>query len=76
MNTCRSCNQPIMWAMTEKGNKMPLDAEPVRWGGNIRVHDDGTCSVLHKDEPRMPGEMLYRSHFATCPKAVQNRKKK
>lgn len=76
MEKCRSCNAEVLWITTSNGKKMPLDAEPVRFGGNIRLHDDGTITVLTKDDPRNSLEKLYRSHFATCPERKKWRKKK
>ena len=29
MSLCRSCKQPLLWARTERGNPIPLDARPV-----------------------------------------------
>ena len=26
---CGSCHAPVVWAITEKGKRMPVDAEPV-----------------------------------------------
>jgi len=35
---CRSCNAELIWATTEKGKPIPLDAEPVA-DGNIRLEE-------------------------------------
>jgi len=67
---CRTCNAPILWAVTEKGKRMPLDAEPTP-GGNLIVVD-GIARV-----PRIDDEvpfLQYLSHFTTCPQASQHRK--
>ena len=76
MSQCRSCGAPLIWARTEAGKAMPLDAEPSLYGGNIRLHDDGTITVLAKDDPRNSLEKLYKSHFATCKHAKTHRKAK
>jgi hypothetical protein len=71
---CRSCGAAVIWTETERGKRMPVDAEP--------VHDDGiagTTFVLRAEhEPPLavaawpaafPDEPHYVSHFATCPDA-------
>lgn len=47
---CRGCGAEMLWAITEKGNRMPLDPAP---------DADG----------------VFTSHWATCQKAGQFRKK-
>lgn len=69
---CRSCNAPIVWAKTEKGKPMPVDAEPVA-DGNIELQA-GIAKVVKAGEV-LPGTLLYKSHFATCVHAASHRKK-
>lgn len=72
MSKCRSCLAAIVWARTEDGKAMPLDAEPHE-EGNIRLLEDGTCEVVGPLEAliaRGEGMELRRSHFATCPEAA------
>ena len=72
MSVCRSCLEPIVWATTAEGNKMPLDAEPHE-EGNVRLLEDGTCEVVGPLETLIAageGVRLHRSHFATCPEAA------
>jgi hypothetical protein len=48
---------------------MPLDADPVPDGNVIVVM--GVAYVVER--PPGPGEVRYRSHFATCPNADHHR---
>lgn len=76
MNSCSSCHAPIIWAKTQKGKPMPLDAEPSE-KGNI-VLTDGVAVYLTKEAlahvPPAPGERRYVSHFATCVDAAKFRR--
>jgi hypothetical protein len=77
MSACRSCGADIIWARTERGSKMPLDAEPVTEGQHRFVLRDRSSSegplaiaawgLDPKTDPH------YVSHFATCPNADQHR---
>lgn len=71
---CRSCGAAIIWAKTESGRSMPLDAEPV---DPTRVNttcilDRGVARFGAIDGPS--GEPRYVSHFATCPNAARHRR--
>jgi hypothetical protein len=81
VSSCRSCDAEILWARTERGKKMPLDAAPVcdaiaetRGLFVLREtdHRDGPLAIaawgLEGTEPH------YRSHFASCPNASQHRR--
>lgn len=70
-NKCRSCGAALLWATTEAGRTMPLDAEPTPTGDfviygatAVKIPRGGTA-----DPPR------YTSHFVTCPNAAQHRRK-
>lgn len=73
---CRSCEEPIVWAVTTNGKKMPVDADPVVAQRGFRLTD------LRDDEPPIAsftttpgdGERLYQSHFSTCPNADEHRR--
>lgn len=80
-DVCRRCKAPILWARTEAGRPMPLDATPDD-GGNVAVVD-GIALVLPRavrerlranDARINERRMFYRSHFATCPYADDFRK--
>jgi hypothetical protein len=81
MSECRSCRAPIIWAATEKGGRMPLDAGPYDGDdprGLFVFRHDGLGRVFAMAVPpdAFPGEPVYRSHFATCPHANQHRRKR
>lgn len=72
--SCRSCGAPLLWARTSGRRWLPLDAEPVA------DHSRGTLFVLRElADPKplavavppasMPGGLLYRAHFVSCPHA-------
>jgi hypothetical protein len=71
MPTCRSCPAAILWATTEKGRSMPVDAEPDP-DGNVEItYDDAgrAHAVVHGQPPMVTAGKLHMPHFATCPKA-------
>lgn len=78
MNVCRSCNAPIFWSTHPgTGKPNPIDDEAVP-DGNIRLDlEAGTYVVLAGSmlqEARARGEILHKSHFATCPNSKTHRK--
>lgn len=87
---CGSCGALVEWTFTEKGNRMPVDAEPTEAGNiTIRMHrgpgEPGTAHYLSRDEKaELQRQAVYRgdvarffvSHFATCPDADFHRKRK
>lgn len=56
--TCRSCGAPIRWAVTERGKKMPLNAD----ADCKRASPSGSLQVDS-----------FSVHFATCPNANAHR---
>lgn len=81
MSTCRSCHAEILWARTETGKRMPLDADPIadaiaETRGLFVLRDrhsaEGPLAIaawgLEGTEPH------YRSHFASCPDAAKHRR--
>jgi len=74
---CRSCLAEIVWANSERGNRMPIDAHPVA-GGNLRVirHPIPTVLVVGPTidlfDPDDDGTR-YVAHFTTCPDADEHR---
>lgn len=76
VGTCRSCAAEIVWVLTRKGHRMPIDPEPGP-DGNLEIDDDGIANVLGDDDivrARFEGKALYLSHFATCPMASTHRR--
>lgn len=80
---CRtpSCDALIIWVLSEKGKRMPLDAEPVdpstpNKGTFVKSYVDdkgnGVVHAMHHDETTT--KPRYTSHFATCPAAAEHRK--
>lgn len=75
---CRRCPAQILGVKTAKGGWMPVDFESSE-RGNIRLNADGTADVLGKQaaaEARARGEGLHVSHFVTCPRAAEFRKRR
>jgi len=72
MSSCSSCGADIVWAITERGKKMPVDTQ-LTLGGNLLLleRDDGLHALVV--EP-YPDRLAYTSHFATCPQAAEWRK--
>lgn len=66
---CKSCGEPIDWAITRKGSRIPLDITS-RPDANIVVGGDGIARVVPA------GEGVRTSHFATCPNARAHRRTK
>jgi len=67
MSECRSCGAEIVWAQTEYGKRIPLDAAPYQ-GDDPRglfVLRSGTAMAVPPDA--FPDEPNYRTHFVTCP---------
>jgi hypothetical protein len=84
VTTCSKCPAKIVWATSENGKKMPMDAEPSPDGSFVLVEspDDGTLlAVFHKKaHGYMPsGEVRaaakHTSHHATCPYADHFRRR-
>ena len=70
--TCKSCNAPIIFAVTKNDRRIPLDVEPVA-GGNILVtqglNPSGTPMLFAEvvDPLSQPvTKPLYRAHLPTC----------
>lgn len=71
LSRCRSCDAPIRWAKTAKGNTMPLDPDPVE-DGTFALTEDG--AAVHVGENALYIAKRYKSHFATCPFAGRHRR--
>jgi hypothetical protein len=69
---CSSCGAEIIWAISDNGNRMPLDA---------KVEKRFTLTFGDSSDPEWNPPVAhlantYISHFATCPNAAQHRKSK
>jgi hypothetical protein len=77
VSRCDGCQAEIEWARTPDGQRMPLDKAPDP-KGNIVIRDRYFAVTLTPIEllaPPQPGEVRRVSHFATCPKAAEFRKR-
>lgn len=72
VSLCRTCGARIVWARTAKGKTMPVDAEPVEFGGNVVIRN-GVAVVLAKGEASGTDEKRHHSHFTTCRTAAMHR---
>ena len=76
---CRSCGARLLWALTEKGRRIPLDRNPVPTG-NIEIEETDEGPPMSRVVPVLsPGlfpTVRYKSHFATCPNAKRHRRRK
>ena len=73
--SCRSCNASIIWTVTTNGKQMPVDPDPVHISRGFRIPDQDTSEkplAVFTAEPEA-GELLFQSHFATCPTKDQHR---
>lgn len=74
--TCRSCHEPIIWALSLTGKRMPVDVEPTETGNLIlSSHRPDPIVTVASKTGRYSGQKLYRSHFATCPRVERHRKR-
>lgn len=69
---CKSCNAPILFALSEQGKAMPFDREPLLTGGAYAIGEDGVARFV--SAAARAGRALYVSHFATCAHADSHRK--
>jgi len=86
MSRCRSCDAEIIWAATEAGKSMPLDAKPDPFG-NVELSCDRSgrhprrkpvatvLAGLFLAEAQSAGRELFMPHHATCPQGDAWRKK-
>jgi hypothetical protein len=72
---CVSCSAPLIWAQTERGKRMPVDAQ-LNSTGNLVL-----CFEVDQFDRPVSGQLVvtapegyagprWLSHFATCPKAA------
>ena len=63
---CSGCGQSISWAYTQKGKRMPLDAEPTdRTDQAVYVFDDE--QHIRPYQPLLDGDCeRYLAHWVTC----------
>lgn len=78
---CRKCGAPIIWAVTEAGKAIPIDADPARTGKALRVPNGNVVFTRERDDEGRwivrivkAGTAVFVSHFATCPNAGEFRR--
>jgi hypothetical protein len=73
---CKSCDAPVIWAVTVNGKRMPVDADPVVAARGFRLDDEveGETPLAVFVQTPARHERLYVSHFSTCPNADQHRR--
>lgn len=75
VSTCGSCAARVIWAITAKGETMPVDADPVDDGDRWLVKaKTGSTPIVVKAAEETTHGALYKSHFATCPNAERHRR--
>ena len=68
--TCLGCGARIGWAVTEHGKRIPLNPPEKRFILVLVQHPDGEGEHY---EARL--RETYTSHFSSCPKAAEFRKR-
>lgn len=72
---CKSCGAPVIWAVTVKGARMPVDQAPADDGNVVLIMSErGTEAIVVSSPDEHPGVVRRKSHFATCANAAQHRK--
>jgi hypothetical protein len=74
---CRSCSAQVIWATTDKGKAMPVDAEPAE-KGNVALSTNDKGRVIARVVPphlAFGRKDLRLSHFVRCPQARQWRQR-
>ena len=82
MSVCKACGKPIWFIQMRTGVAMPVDEQPVAFvpgaGKRKYITEDGAVVEGRdwKQGDETPKDFGYISHFATCPKAEQFRRKR
>lgn len=75
MARCNSCGAKIIWAVTPKGARIPVDAIPTEDGNLVlEEHRGQLVACVVGQEPGLFASPRHKSHFATCPHASQHRR--
>lgn len=79
---CSTCKAPIIWVVTAKGKRMPLDATPstegrfVMTGGTVTTTHGSSPSVAFDSRGDYPNRDHFTSHFANCDQRDEHRHKR
>ena len=67
---CGSCKQPVIWTVTDKSKRMPVDAQPTA-DGTVALTVDGSQvrSRVVEAKFRFGRKDLHKAHFSSCPQA-------
>jgi hypothetical protein len=77
MEKCKSCGANIIFGLTDRGRRMPVDIKPHPDGNILLVKAEGLMvkAVVIKEEGRAKyAGGLHLSHFTSCKQAKQWRK--
>lgn len=68
---CSDCGAPIIWLLTVKNNRMPVDANPDPERGNVIRQGDraGVLGPRQAAGARKAGTPMRTHHAVTCPYA-------
>lgn len=79
-SSCKACGARIIWALTDRAKRAPIDADPTERGNMVLWYDTGgeeagkprvssiAAIELVTGKPVPPAERRL-NHFATCPEA-------
>ena len=72
---CGSCKRPVIWTLTDRDKRMPVDATPSTAGSvALSMLDGQVRSRVVEVKLRFGRRDLHTSHFATCPDAAKHRR--
>ncbi|MEU7174700.1 MULTISPECIES: hypothetical protein [Micromonospora] len=67
---CGSCKQPVIWTVTDKSKRMPVDAQPTADGTvALTVAGSQVRSRVVEAKFRFGRRDLHKAHFSSCPQA-------
>lgn len=73
---CKTCDRPMIWTVTERDKRMPVDAQPSDTGTVALSTQNGVVrSRVLPVKLRFGRKDLRTSHFATCPDAAKHRRR-
>jgi hypothetical protein len=77
VSACKSCGASVIWVeVRSSGKRMPLCPTPSAHGNVRKLEHGGLADVLNGmelAEARVRKELLFTSHFASCPAAKGHR---
>lgn len=73
-SSCKGCGEPVIWTVTDRGARAPMDAEPSS-EGTFSLREEGS-DVIATYVRKGSHPELHTSHFATCADAASFRRKR